>query len=276
MVARERTVTSTPVWPDEMLLHVVARPVMRLWRLTVLATWSSSPCAEDPPYAFVEGPDPLRVLLLGGNAVAGFGVLTHELGLVGQIGRQLAHATGRGVEVEACGQVGMTINELVSRVCELPRVRTGMVVVALGINDILRMTSLRTWMRDLNRLFDLIREDRAEDVQVVVVKVPQIHTVEGLAWLPRRLVRWQSRLLNDATRRLCSRLEFVTLVPSPMTDDANWPGMDGGNANSYRSWASELTVHLKRAALRLGHTNQREVSSMSHQGPSKADHARTH
>jgi hypothetical protein len=255
MVARKRSVTSTPVWPDETLCHVVARPLMRLWRLTMVAKWSSSPCAEDPPYAFVEGPDPLRVLLLGGNAVAGFGVLTHELGLVGQIGRQLAHATGRGVEVEACGQVGMTINELVSRVCELPRVRTGMVVVALGVNDILRMTSLRAWIRDLNRLFDVIREDRAEEVQVVVVKAPEIHDLQDLAWLPRRLVSWQSQLLNEATRRVCSELDYATVVSSPMIDDAHWPGMDGGHAESYRSWAAELTVYLKHAALRLNGTH---------------------
>jgi lysophospholipase L1-like esterase len=235
---------------------------MQLWRLGTPARWSESPCADDPPYAYVEGPDPIRVLLLGGNAVAGFGVLTHELGLVGQIGRQLAHATGRGIEVEACGRVGMTINELVSRVDTLPRVRTGIVVIALGINDILRMTSLPSWARDLNRLFDLIREDRAENVQIVVVKAPPMHKANGFAWLPQRIVVWQSRLLNEATRRLCSRLDYVTLVPSPMTDDAHWPGMEGGSEDSYRSWASELTIHMKHAALYLGHTYaQHEMGS---------------
>lgn len=245
---------STRVWPAAMLCHIVARPIMRLWRLATLATWSTSPCADDPPYTYVEGPDPIRVLLLGGNAVAGFGVLTHELGLVGQIGRQLAHATGRGIEVEACGRVGMTINELVSRVATLPRVRTGMVVIALGINDILRMTSLRSWARDLNRLFDLVREDRAENVQIVVVKAPSMHKNIVFAWLPQRIIVWQSQLLNEATRRICSRLDYVTLVPSPMTDDAHWPGIDGGSADSYRSWASELTIHMKHAALYLGRT----------------------
>jgi hypothetical protein len=77
------------------------------------------------------------------------------------------------------------------------------------------------------------------------------------AWLPRRLVAWQCRLLNEATRRLCSRLEYVTLVPSPMTDDAHWPGMEGGSADSYRSWASELTIHMKHAALYLKRTQAR-------------------
>jgi lysophospholipase L1-like esterase len=239
-----------PVGRVELVLHAALRPVMRLWRLGILDAWGNSPCALDPPYEYVAGPDPVRVLLLGGNAVAGFGVLTHQLGLVGQVCRQLAEATGRGVEVEACAQVGMTIDELLVRVQSLPRVRTGLVVIALGVNDILRLTALQVWKRDLQRLFDLIREDAAENVQIIVVEAPPMDKLHGSAWLPSRITRWQSRLLNDSTRVVCDDLDYVTLVPFPEDEQEDVIEMVGGNAETYRAWAAKLTVHLENAALR--------------------------
>lgn len=239
-----------PVRRSEMFLHLVLRPVMMLWRLGVLASWENEPCAVDPPYEYVDGPDPVRVLLLGGNAVAGFGVLTHQLGLVGQISRQLAQATGRGIEVEACAQVGMTIDQLLVRVKDLPRVRTGLVVIALGVNDILRLTPLRTWKRDLQMLFDLIREDAAENVQIIVVEAPPMDKLHGSAWLPSRISDWQSRLLNESTRVVCNDLDYVTLVPFPVNKKVGGIDIVGGNAETYRTWAAKLTVHLENAVQR--------------------------
>ena len=239
-----------PVRRGELVLHVALRPVMRLWRLGMLEAWGNSPCAEDPPYEYVNGPDPVRVLLLGGNAVAGFGVLTHQLGLVGHLCRQLAQATGRGIEVEACAQVGMTLDELLVRVCDLPRVRTGVVVVALGVNDILRLTPLRLWRRGLQRLFDVIREDAAENVQVIVVESPPMHRLHGLAWLASRIAHWQSRLLNESTRMVCDGLDYVTMVPFPVDAREARAGIVRGSAETYRAWAAKLTVHLENAVRR--------------------------
>jgi lysophospholipase L1-like esterase len=223
---------------------------MRLWRLGILEAWGNSPCAVDPPYEYVNGPDPVRVLLLGGNAVAGFGVLTHQLGLVGQICRQLAQATSRGVEVEACAQVGMTIDELLVRVQSLPRVRTGLVVVALGVNDILRLTPLHAWKRDLRRLFDLIREDAVENVQIIVVEAPPMDKLDGSEWLPSRITHWQSRLLNESTRVVSDNLDYVTLVPFPVNEQNDGIDIVGGNSETYRTWAADLTVHLENAVRR--------------------------
>lgn len=239
-----------PVRQVELILHAVLRPVMRLWRLGILDEWGNSPSAVDPPYEYVSGPDPVRVLLLGGNAVAGFGVLTHQLGLVGQICRQLAQATGRGIEVEACAQVGMTIDELLVRVHSLPRVRTGLVVIALGMNDILRLTAFPVWKADLQELFDLVREDAAENVQILVVEAPPIDKLRALAWLPSHIARWQSRLLNDSTRAVCEELDYVTLVPFPVDERGNGSDIVGGNAETYGAWAAKLTVHLENAVRR--------------------------
>jgi hypothetical protein len=50
----------------------------------------------------------------------------------------------------------------------------------------------------------------AENVQIVVVKAPSMHKNIGFAWLPQRIAVWQSQLLNEATRRLCSRLDYVS------------------------------------------------------------------
>ena len=68
--------------------HAALLPLMRLWRLTVCYSWNNGPHPVDTPHAHVTGPGPDRVLLLGGPLVTGYGVLTHQLGLVGHIARQ--------------------------------------------------------------------------------------------------------------------------------------------------------------------------------------------
>lgn len=216
---------------------------MRLWHLGVLDSWSDIPRAQDPPYELVEGPDPVRVLLLGGSAVAGFGVATHQLGLVGCIGRRLAQATGRGVEVEACADVGMTLHELVERLQNLPRIRSGLVLVMLGRNDTRRLTTLGAWRRNLNNLFEVIRSDTVDNVQIIMVEAP----VRRHAPLPERIFNWQARLLNETTRRVCRELDHVRLVPFPSSSEVTEPGLLIGSAEIYRKWAAELVAALEEA-----------------------------
>jgi hypothetical protein len=69
------------------LVHVTMQPLMAPWHLGVADSWANWPHAEDAPYSYIPGPGPDRVLVLGCHTPAAFGVLTHELGLVGDLSR---------------------------------------------------------------------------------------------------------------------------------------------------------------------------------------------
>jgi hypothetical protein len=58
----------------------------------------------DPALGHASGPAPYRLLLVGGDAVAGRGVLTHDLALSGSLARSIGRLVGHGVDVETVVQ----------------------------------------------------------------------------------------------------------------------------------------------------------------------------
>ncbi|GAB3030227.1 hypothetical protein GCM10027052_03050 [Parafrigoribacterium mesophilum] len=179
--------------------------------------------------------------------MAGFGVLTHQLGLLGHLSRQLASVTGRGVEIEACAGAGMTLHTLVGRVQNLPAVRSDVVLVMVGIDDALRLTAPRFWKRDLRTLLDVLHSDAAEDIQVFLVAIPVLKHLQSLAPLPRFVADWQSRLLNEATDLVCRDRDYVTQMPFPSHEhDGALIALAGGSESYYR-WSTQLAPPLAAA-----------------------------
>lgn len=56
---------------------------------------------SDPPRVSASGPTPYRMLIVGGESLAGRGVTTHELALTGCLARSLGLRLGHGVDIEA-------------------------------------------------------------------------------------------------------------------------------------------------------------------------------
>ena len=54
------------------------------------------PKPTDAPVVNVPGPDPDRLLVVGGGIAVGFGVLSHELGIAGHVARQVSVRPGAG------------------------------------------------------------------------------------------------------------------------------------------------------------------------------------
>ena len=108
------------------------------------------PEAEPPFEGAVTGAAPgLRLLVLGESTAAGVGVSRHEEGLAGQTARALAATTGCGVRWTARGRNGATAFETHRDL--LPAVtmpRADVVVLALGVNDTVRLHAPRRWTRD--------------------------------------------------------------------------------------------------------------------------------
>lgn len=217
---------------------------MRLWHLGVLDSWAHWPHAEDAPYNYIPGLGPDRVLLLGGHTPASFGVLTHQLGLVGCLSRQLRNITGRGIEMEASANVSMTLHDLVGWVQNLPPVRSGAVMVLVGLNDALRLTSLRGWERDLRTLIEAIRRDTVEDVQILIIEIPPIDTVWTLSTLPRRVAARHARLLNETTKNFCRHLTHTTFVPFHPAEGEGEPTLRTWRPGMYQEWSHELAIPL--------------------------------
>ena len=115
---------------------------------------------------------PLRLLVIGESTVAGVGAPDHAHALTGQIAAAIAARTGRTVHWHAMGKIGATARVARTRlVPEVPRLPIDIIVIALGVNDVLRFHGPGQWIRDLTQLISDLRE-RVGAAPVVLASVP--------------------------------------------------------------------------------------------------------
>jgi hypothetical protein len=234
------------------------RPVMRLRHLRLLDSCSNVPRAQDAAFIDALGEDSDHVLVVGSSIVAGFGVATHQLGLIGCLSRQLSKTTGRGVAVQSCAGVGVTLRQMVRRVQARVPARLDVVMVLLGADDAARLTPVPAWKEDLSELIDVIRDVSGDpDISIVVVGVPPFGLCEVRARIPRRLISLHRRSLNTHANRVCDGHRTVTFVDFPhLSYDDFDPFQEA--SESYRYWSRRLSSPLATA---LGHVPQVDVTS---------------
>jgi hypothetical protein len=101
------------------------------------------------------GPNPDRILMLGGGIIVGTGVMSHDLGIGGHLGRALTAITERGAQVEVVPVPGVSISDIDSYLLERPLPSFDAVVIAVGINDAIIGTSPERWGAMLRHLLEV-------------------------------------------------------------------------------------------------------------------------
>jgi lysophospholipase L1-like esterase len=174
------------------------------------------PEAGGPTHGVVEGADPaVRLLVLGESTVAGVGAADHREALAGQTARSLGEAGGFAVHWRAIGRIGATAHTARTELLEpAGDIDADLVVVALGVNDTLRLHGWRRWTRDLQWLFAALRS-RSAHLPLVLSGVPPIARFPALPRPLRDVLGTRARMLDRAAERLAGRLDRVVYVPIP-------------------------------------------------------------
>src|SRR5512141_1094978 len=140
---------------------------------------------------------PVSLLVIGESTVEGLGARTHETALAGQFGNQLSATLGRPVDWTAIGKSGVTadqaIRELIPRV---PEREFDFVLVGLGGNDVMKLSSPRKWRRDMLRLLGILR-DRNPNAVIFLANCPVIRLSPALPQ-PIKFLLWELSKLHDA------------------------------------------------------------------------------
>lgn len=158
---------------------------------------------------------PIRLLVFGESTVAGVGAPDHAQALTGQVARTLVKTTGRPVRWRAHGQRGVTAQAAHDGLLPtLPKAPVHAVVVALGVNDVMRWHGPARWRRDLGRLVAGVRA-RTDHPPVTLSGIPPIGRFPALPEPLRTVLAWRGRLLDQATRNFAASTHTVTYVPAP-------------------------------------------------------------
>jgi lysophospholipase L1-like esterase len=224
-------------------VHALLGPLSYAWVVSRARQDGALAFPSDPPISHGSGPDPDRILILGGLNVRGMGVASYDLALSGHLARQLASATGRGADIETRGipRFDARIAAEVLRDENLPRFDA--VLLMLGMADVISMRPMPMYQADLRALLDIVRTVKTPAQTVLIAGVPQfMRGMDVPAFVADRMERRIIRQ-NAATKRLCEEsgvAEYVEFSPERA-------GIDTGRdaAAVYESWANALAPALE-------------------------------
>lgn len=188
---------------------------MRLWYRMSLSHSDTIPAPRDDPYWSDGAAEADRILLLGNGSCHGWGVTTHDLALTGQLGRQVARRTGRGCEVDYVGSETMTVDTAERELVASPRRDYDAVVVILGINDAVRLTSPARWAQRMRSLLERLERELPPSAAIVLGDVPPLRSLGGYDNAIGRLAQPRADELNAALRIVADRSDRVHLLVVP-------------------------------------------------------------
>lgn len=192
------------------------RPFMPQRFRTTLNSYGSIPRPDGPPQAHAAGLDPDRVLILGTDAAAGWGVRSQDLALPGQLARALSGLTGRGADVDLLADARPV--SLTAWAGQAPTGDLGeydAVVIVGGVIDAAFLRPETQWTAHLRWLLDSLRSGLAARVPILVMGIPYLSALPLYAVTPGGLFdEWAARL-NTATVTLCTALPDTFFIPSP-------------------------------------------------------------
>jgi GAF domain-containing protein len=218
----------------------VLRPFMRAWARQRISEFPNVPTPLDSPRAHAAGPDPDRILVFGTPATIGSGVLTHAVGLLGNLARELSRRTGRGVDVDLHADADLRIETAVSASAGLSAWRYDAILLVLGGADALRLTGVDVWRRELGVLLDALAMESSVSTRVFVVGIPPLSDIPTFGGPFGRIGDRHARALNAATAEVCEATgaEFVPL-PAQGSRDSRYR-----TAGDYQAWASIAAERL--------------------------------
>lgn len=117
----------------------------------------------------------VKLLVLGESTVAGLGARTHETALAGQFAKFLSGKINKSVAWTAIGKNGVTAKRaLIELIPQIPDEKYDYILLGLGGNDVLKLSSPFKWRRDMTELLNVMRKKNQAAV-IFVTNAPAVH-----------------------------------------------------------------------------------------------------
>ena len=126
----------------------------------------------------------LSILILGDSAAAGVGVAHQNDALLGAVVSALQHQYQVHWRLEA--QSGDTTSQVIQKTQKMVNQKYDVVVTSVGVNDVTRLMSARTWIKQQQQFYQLIQAKFQPEL-IIATGVPPMHLFPALpnplSWL---------------------------------------------------------------------------------------------
>ena len=222
------------------ILRWTLAPVVRCWAVIAESGLDNVPRPLDAPLAHAAGLDSDRILILGSGPAVGWGVLSHDLALPGSLARALSVRTRRGANVSVVASPAITVRST-HDFDALKLWRYDAIVLSVGANDALALTSLRVWTRRFAALLRRLHE-ASPATHVFVLGIQPIRSIPAFDSALGAIAQDHAQALNRATAHLCAGDRRATFIPLTATPDPT-PGRHR-SAVDYEHWAQLLASRM--------------------------------
>lgn len=204
------------------------------------------PEAEGPFGLTGEGEGEAKLLVLGESTVAGLGARTHELALGGRFAEGLSKRVKRSVRWSVVGRNGVTARRTIDELLPLvPDERFDYILLGIGGNDVMKLSSPKKWRRDMLELLGRLRE-HSPDAVIFISNCPMIVHSPAIPQ-PIKGVLWAlSQMHNANIIEFSADLDRVHYYPQPVDVEFDGFFADGihPSEQGYRDWADAMLRHF--------------------------------
>jgi lysophospholipase L1-like esterase len=197
---------------------------LRAWYAFKQLRLRTRPRPTDVPAIRSGDPQADRILVIGNGPSQGWGVLTHQLALTGQLASSVSARTGRACDADLIGAESMNVRSALAWIGDRELRDIDSIVLMLGTNDALRLTPLDVWERELYDLIAGIEARGTSHDAITLVGIPPISAFGAYTGPIARFSEKHRVRLNAATRRIAAARQVGWLdLKAPVASVAEAP-----------------------------------------------------
>ena len=192
--------------------------------------------------------DPLSLLILGDSAAAGVGVETQQDALSGAIISQLKNEYALQWKLHA--KTGDTTKQVYQAVQQLEHKKYDVVITSIGVNDVTKLTSPKSWIKQQKQLFTQIQKQFQPKLIIVSGVPPMQHfpaLPNPLAWLFGKYAEQMNQILQQwlapqsQFRFIQYDIESFQAMDLPMASDGFHPSKE-----IYAIWGQQVATLIRQ------------------------------
>lgn len=192
--------------------------------------------------------DPLSLLIVGDSAAAGVGVETQQNALSGAIISQLKNEYTLQWKLHA--KTGDTTKQVYRALQQLEYKKYDVVITSIGVNDVIKLTSAKSWIKQQKQLFTQIQKQFQPKLIIVSGVPPMQHfpsLPNPLAWLFGKYAEQMNQILQQwlapqsQFRFIQYDIESFQVMDLPMASDGFHPSKE-----IYAIWGKQVATLIRQ------------------------------
>jgi len=192
------------------------------------------------------GSDPAKLWVMGESTVAGLGARDHQRALAGQFAKNLSEHIRRPVHWKVLGKNGVTARQTIDELLpQMPDEPFDHILLGIGGNDVMKLSSPVEWRRDMLALLRKVREKQPNAV-IFISNCPMI-ILSPVIPEPSKSLLWQlSRMHDENIKEFTRELDRVVYYPQPVGVKLEGFFADGihPSEQGYADWARAMMEYF--------------------------------